>query len=147
MALLKAIEMLLLDFEKKSPGEVLDKQFIEEKTIGYDAFIKQFDTYQLDVLAKECTVSAAQLYEAAQMIAFKKQIIFCWGMGITQQPNGVDMIKEMLNILLMKGSIGRKGAGVCPVRGHSNVQGNRTMMIDEKPTDEQLDRLEKMLWF
>ncbi|WP_209444229.1 molybdopterin-dependent oxidoreductase [Pedobacter borealis] len=68
-------------------------------------------------------------------------------MGITQQPNGVDMIKEMLNILLLKGSIGKPGAGVCPVRGHSNVQGNRTMMIDEKPTDAQLDRLQDFYGF
>ncbi|WP_447642795.1 MULTISPECIES: FdhF/YdeP family oxidoreductase [Chitinophagaceae] len=147
MALLKALEMLLLDFEKKSPGEVLDKQFIEEKTVGYDDFVKQFDNYELEDLAKECGVSAAQLYDAAQMLAFKKRIIFCWGMGITQQPNGVDMVREMLNIVLLKGSIGIKGGGLCPVRGHSNVQGNRTMLIDEKPTDEQLDRLEKFFGF
>ena len=147
MALLKAIELLLLDFEKKSPGEVLDKKFIEEKTVGYEAFTRQFDNYQLEELARECAVSAAQLYEAAQMIAFKKRIIFCWGMGITQQPNGVDMVREMLNILLLKGSIGRKGSGLCPVRGHSNVQGNRTMLINEKPTDEQLDLLEKCYGF
>jgi len=147
MALLKAIEMLLLDFEKKSPGEVLDKQFIAEKTIGFDDFIKQFDDYKLEELAEKSGVSSALLYEAVQMIAFKKRIIICWGMGITQQPNGVDMVREMLNILLLKGSIGKKGAGVCPVRGHSNVQGNRTMLIDEKPTDEQLDRLEKYFGF
>lgn len=147
MALLKALEMLLLDFEKKSPGEVLDKPFIDEKTVGYDAFVKQFDNYELEGLAKECGVSAAQLYDAAQMIAVKRRIIFCWGMGITQQPNGVDMVREMLNIVLLKGSIGIKGGGLCPVRGHSNVQGNRTMLIDEKPTDEQLDRLEKFFGF
>lgn len=147
MALLKAIEKLLLDFEKESPGAVLDKKFIEEKTVGYEAFISQFDNYRLEDLAAACGVSVALLYEAARMIAFKERIIICWGMGITQQPNGVDMVREMLNILLMKGSIGKKGAGVCPVRGHSNVQGNRTMMIDEKPTDEQLDRLENFFGF
>jgi len=80
-------------------------------------------------------------------MAFKKRIIICWGMGLTQQPNGVDMIREILNILLLKGSIGKPGAGVCPVRGHSNVQGNRTMMINEKPTDEQLDRLQNFFGF
>lgn len=147
MALLKALEMLLLDFEKKSPGEVLNRSFIEEKTVGYDAFINQFDNYKLEDLAAECGVSAAQLYEATQMIAFKQRIIICWGMGITQQPNGVDMVREMLNIVLLKGSIGIKGGGICPVRGHSNVQGNRTMLIDEKPTDEQLDRLEQYYGF
>lgn len=147
MALLKAIELLLLEFERKSPGAVFDQDFIAKKTVGYDAFIEQFETYKLAELAKESGVSTALIYDAAQMLAFKKRIIICWGMGITQQPNGVDMIKEMLNILLLKGSIGKPGAGVCPVRGHSNVQGNRTMMIDEKPTDAQLDRLQNFYGF
>src|SRR5690606_25711321 len=134
MALLKAIEMLLIDFEKKNPGSVFDEQFIENKTVGYDEFLQQFKDYDLDELAKEAAVDKDLIYEAAAMIAFKKRIIISWGMGLTQQPNGVDMIREILNILLLKGSIGIPGAGVCPVRGHSNVQGNRTMLIDEKPS-------------
>ncbi|WP_153391699.1 FdhF/YdeP family oxidoreductase [Chryseobacterium vaccae] len=147
MALLKALELLLIEFEKKNPGTVFDKDFIKEKTVGYDDFIKQFDHYNLDELAVLSGVSKEGLYEVAEAIATKKRIIFSWGMGLTQQPNGVDMIREILNILLLKGSIGKPGAGVCPVRGHSNVQGNRTMMIDEKPTDEQLDRLENFYGF
>lgn len=147
MALLKAIELLLFDFEKKSPGEVVDQKFITEKTIGYDAFIKQFDDYKLEDLAALSGVSPSAIYEAAQMLAFKKRIIVCWGMGLTQQPNGVDMIREIVNLLLLKGSIGKPGAGVCPVRGHSNVQGNRTMLINEKPSDEQLDRLQNFFGF
>src|SRR3546814_713281 len=106
MGLLKALELLLLDFEKKSPGEVFDHRFIAEKTTGYDAFIKQFEAYRLDDLAAVSGISPAAIYEAAQMLAFKKRIIFCWGMGLTQQPNGVDMIREILNLLLLKGSIG-----------------------------------------
>lgn len=147
MALLKAIEIILIEFERKNPGKVFDSEFIHEKTTGYDAFLKQFDQYNLDDLALSSGVSKEALYQAAEMIAFKKRIIVCWGMGLTQQPNGVDMIQEILNILLLKGSIGKPGAGVCPVRGHSNVQGNRTMMIDEKPTDEQLDRLQAFYGF
>jgi len=147
MALLKALELLLIEFEQKSPGTVFDASFIEEKTVGYEDFLKQFDHYNLDELATLSGVSKEALYEAAATLAFKKRIIFCWGMGLTQQPNGVDMIREILNILLLKGSLGIPGAGVCPVRGHSNVQGNRTMMIDEKPTDEQLDRLENFYGF
>ncbi|AYL94892.1 FdhF/YdeP family oxidoreductase [Mucilaginibacter celer] len=147
MALLKAIELLLLDFEKKSPGQVFDLDFIAKKTIGYDAFIEQFNDYNLEKLAEESGISPADLYQAAQMLAFKKRIIFCWGMGLTQQPNGVDMLKEIVNLLLLKGSIGKPGAGVCPVRGHSNVQGNRTMLINEKPTEEQLDRLKEVFGF
>ncbi len=147
MELLKAIELLLLDFEKKSPGEVFDQEFIAKKTTGFDAFIKQFEAYKLEDLAAASGVSQSAIYEAAQMLAFKKRIIFCWGMGLTQQPNGVDMIKEIINLLLLKGSIGKPGTGVCPVRGHSNVQGNRTMLINEKPTNEQLDRLKKVFGF
>jgi len=147
MALLKALELLLIDFEKKSPGEVFDHPFIAEKTVGYNAFVKQFDNYKVDELAHKSGVPLPTIYEAAQIMAFKKRIIICWGMGLTQQPNGVDMVREILNILLLKGSIGKPGAGVCPVRGHSNVQGNRTMMINEKPTDEQLDRLQNFFGF
>lgn len=147
MALLKAIELLLLEFEEKSPGEILNQDFIREKTVGYEEFVKQFEKYDLNTLATEAGITPAAIVEAAQILASKKRIIVCWGMGLTQQPNGVDMIREILNILLLKGSIGIPGGGVCPVRGHSNVQGNRTMLIDEKPTDEQLDRLEKFYGF
>lgn len=147
MALLKAIEIILIEFEKKNPGKVFDYEFIKEKTTRYDAFLKQFDDYNIEALAILSGVPKETIYEAAEIIAFKKRIIVCWGMGLTQQPNGVDMIREILNILLLKGSIGKPGAGVCPVRGHSNVQGNRTMMIDEKPTDEQLDRLQAFYGF
>ncbi|WP_185217130.1 FdhF/YdeP family oxidoreductase [Sphingobacterium mizutaii] len=147
MALLKAIEMLLIDFEKKNPGSVFDEQFIENKTVGFNEFLQQFNDLDLDELAKEASVDKDLIYEAAAMIAFKKRIIISWGMGLTQQPNGVDMIREILNILLLKGSIGIPGAGVCPVRGHSNVQGNRTMLIDEKPSNEQLDRIENFYGF
>ncbi|CAC9974647.1 FdhF/YdeP family oxidoreductase [Flavobacterium panici] len=147
MALLKALEIILLELENKNPGKVFDYDFIKEKTTGYEAFLKQFDNYNLDELVQLSGVSKEALYEAAEIIAFKKRIIVCWGMGLTQQPNGVEMIREILNILLLKGSIGKPDAGVCPVRGHSNVQGNRTMMIDEKPTNEQLDRLQAYFGF
>ncbi|WP_336960408.1 FdhF/YdeP family oxidoreductase [Chryseobacterium contaminans] len=147
MALLKALEILLIEFEKQNPGKVFDEDFIKNKTVGYEDFMKQFDQYKLEELAELSGVSEKALRQAAEMMAFKKKIIVSWGMGLTQQPNGVDMIREILNILLLKGSIGKPGAGVCPVRGHSNVQGNRTMMIDEKPTDEQLDRLENFYGF
>nr|WP_315423772.1 FdhF/YdeP family oxidoreductase [uncultured Pedobacter sp.] len=149
MALLKALEILLIEFEKQHPGKVFDQAFIKDKTTGYEAFLEQFkqEDYNLDHLAHLSGVSTEDLHKAAEMIAFKNRIIFCWGMGLTQQPNGVAMIREIVNILLLKGSIGKPGAGVCPVRGHSNVQGNRTMLIDEKPTDEQLDRLEDLYGF
>ncbi|WP_343560877.1 FdhF/YdeP family oxidoreductase [Sphingobacterium sp.] len=149
MALLKALELILLDLEHKNPGKVLHTDFIKNKTTGFEAFRQQFDEpkYTLEQLSKLSGVAVADIQQAAELLAFKNKIIFCWGMGLTQQPNGVDMIREILNILLLKGSIGIKGGGVCPVRGHSNVQGNRTMLIDEKPTDEQLDRLQQYFGF
>ena len=75
-----------------------------------------------------------QIRETAQLLKDKKKIIACWAMGLTQHKNAVDTIKEIVNLLLMKGSIGKPGAGTCPVRGHSNVQGDRTMGIYEKPS-------------
>ncbi|MFD1165958.1 FdhF/YdeP family oxidoreductase [Sphingobacterium daejeonense] len=149
MALLKALERLLLEMEAKFPGQVLDMDFISEKTMGFEAFAEQFEnpSYHIDALARECGVRREDLEEAASMLAFKKKIIVCWGMGLTQQPNGVDMIREIVNILLLKGSIGIKGGGVCSVRGNSNVQGNRTMLINEKPTEAQLDRLQEYFGF
>ncbi|MTH18181.1 FdhF/YdeP family oxidoreductase [Flavobacterium sp. LC2016-01] len=147
MALLKAIELLLIELEKKNPGEVFDHEFIKDKTTGFENFEKQFEHLDLDHLAFLSGVPKNLIIETAEILAFKKRIIVCWGMGLTQQPNGVDMIREIVNILLIKGSIGKPGAGVCPVRGHSNVQGNRTMLIDEKPTNEQLDRLQNYFGF
>ena len=149
MALLKALELILLDLERKSPGTVINHKFIAEKTTGYDAFLAQFNApeYNLKNLSERSAVPLADIQQAAELLATKNKIIFCWGMGLTQQPNGVDMIREILNILLLKGSIGVKGGGVCPVRGHSNVQGNRTMLIDEKPSEAQLDRLQQFFGF
>lgn len=147
MALLKALESVLFEFEKKSPGNVFDQKFIAEKTVGFDAFCQQFKKYQLEDLARDSGIDVSSIRQAAEMLAYNKRIIFCWGMGLTQQPNGVEMVREIVNILLLKGSIGKPGSGVCPVRGHSNVQGNRTMMINEEPTSTQLDRLKKVFGF
>lgn len=147
MALLKALQILLLEEEKKNPGKVINHQFIAEKTAGFEALTEELKRYDLEFLAEECGIPMAKLREAAKMIAEKKRIIICWGMGITQQHNGVNMIFNIVNLLLMKGSIGIKGGGVCPVRGHSNVQGNRTLLVNHKPTKEQLDALEKFYGF
>jgi molybdopterin-dependent oxidoreductase alpha subunit len=147
MALLKALELLIIESERQFPGEVFDHEFIHNSTAGFEAFLEQFANYELETLAELAGVSPDDIREAAAMLAFQKRIIFCWGMGLTQQPNGVEMIREIVNLLLLKGSIGKPGAGVCPVRGHSNVQGNRTMLINEKPTKAQLDRLKEVFGF
>ncbi|MDR3025560.1 FdhF/YdeP family oxidoreductase [Chryseobacterium sp.] len=147
MALLKALQILVLEEEAKNPGKVLDQDFIINKTAGFNELVEELKRYDLNFLSEECGISIENLREAAQMIASKKRIIICWGMGITQQHNGVEMIYNIVNLLLMKGSLGIQGGGACPVRGHSNVQGNRTLLINHHPTTEQLDRLEEYYGF
>jgi len=147
MALLKALQILLLEEEDKNPGTVLDHEFIADKTGGFEELVRELKLYDLKFLATECGISIEILRETAKMIASKKRMIVCWGMGITQQQNGVEMIYNIVNILLMKGSLGIAGGGACPVRGHSNVQGNRTLLINHHPTKEQLDKLEEYYGF
>src|SRR5690606_5446998 len=102
--------------ESENPGAVVHADFIKHKTTGYEEFLMQFSSgrYDLAQLSELSGVAVESIQKAAELLAFHKKIIFCWGMGLTQQPNGVDMIREILNILLLKGSIGIKGGGVCP---------------------------------
>jgi molybdopterin-dependent oxidoreductase alpha subunit len=143
VALLKIIMKLLLEKEQQDPGSVFDSEFINEKTAGYDEFVSDLEKYSIVNLLPQTGLELHQIREAADLIAQKKNIIVCWAMGLTQHKNAVDNIREVVNLLLLKGSIGRKGAGTCPVRGHSNVQGDRTMGIWEKPKDSFLDSLEQ----
>ena len=133
--------MLLLEKAETQP-DVIDLDFIESKTHDYEAFLEDLRQYDLGVLIEQSGVERAKVFEAADLIADSKKIIICWAMGLTQHKNGVDNIREVVNLLLLKGSIGKKGAGTCPVRGHSNVQGDRTMGIWEKPKTKFLDALE-----
>jgi molybdopterin-dependent oxidoreductase alpha subunit len=147
MALLKAIEKLLFDAEMQEPGKVFDRGFIEKSTVGYEAFIDRVKHFDADALCATAGVPVEQVRQAADMIKHKSKIIICWAMGITQHKNGVDTVKEIVNLTLLKGSIGKAGAGLCPVRGHSNVQGNRTMIIYDKPYKKQLDKLKEVFGF
>ncbi|MBB5394568.1 FdhF/YdeP family oxidoreductase [Mucilaginibacter sp. AK015] len=147
MALLKALEKFLYDAEQQEPGKVFDREFIDNTTVGYDEFIDRVKNFNLDALCAAAGVPVEQVRQAAEMINHKSKIIICWAMGITQHKNGVETIKEILNLVLLKGSIGKAGAGLCPVRGHSNVQGNRTMLIWDKPKKKQLDRLKEVFGF
>ncbi len=142
VSLLKAIMLLLLEKEDKNPGKVLDLEFIEKDTHGYEVFIEDIKKYDIDTLIAQTGLSKELVYDAADCIASKKRIIICWAMGLTQHKNGVDNIREVVNLLLLKGAIGKKGAGTCPVRGHSNVQGDRTMGIWEKPKETFLNALD-----
>ncbi|MDY7396611.1 FdhF/YdeP family oxidoreductase [Aureibaculum sp. 2210JD6-5] len=142
VALLKAIMLLLLEKAKANPA-TLDFEFIKEKTAGYEAFIEDLKNYNVDDLIAKTGISKELVVEAVDLIAKSNKIIICWAMGLTQHKNAVDNIREIVNLLLLKGSIGKQGAGTCPVRGHSNVQGDRTMGIWEKPPESFLESLEK----
>ncbi len=147
MALLKALSLLLLQKEQLNPGTVFDTAFIEKNTEGYDDYVEHLQTQHLDELVKACGIELTQLKETAALLADKKRIIICWAMGLTQHKNAVNTIKEVVNLLLLKGSIGKPGAGTCPVRGHSNVQGDRTMGIYEKPSVQFLQALQRRFNF
>ncbi|WP_350287815.1 FdhF/YdeP family oxidoreductase [uncultured Croceitalea sp.] len=128
VALLKLMMKRLLAKERNGEG-VFDHDFIAKKTSGYQDLIASLDQQSEQVLLKQCGVASAKIDEAVDLLAKRKRIIICWAMGLTQHKNGVDNIKECVNLLLLKGSLGKKGSGTCPVRGHSNVQGDRSVGI------------------
>ncbi|HEY9002866.1 MAG TPA: FdhF/YdeP family oxidoreductase [Mucilaginibacter sp.] len=147
MALFQAIEKLLLEAEKENPGKVFDQDFIQKNTVGYNELIQHLEKLDAERLAEQSGVPIEAIRIAAEMLKNKSRIIICWAMGITQHENGVDTIKEIANLALLKGSIGKPGAGLCPVRGHSNVQGNRTMLIWEKLKDASAKKLKEVFGF
>ena len=147
MALLQALVKLMMIEEDKRPGAVFDLDFIKEKTQGFEDYLTHLKTLDLNNLIAECGIPLQTLQSVAKILCNKNKIIACWAMGLTQHKNSVNTIKEVVNLLLLKGSIGKAGAGTCPVRGHSNVQGDRTMGIYEKPSQSFLDRLEKVFHF
>ncbi len=142
VALLKAIskELIHLDVEKNN---ILDHKFISEKTVGYDTLKKDLEKYETADLLERAGISFQDFLKAVKIIAPKKKIIICWAMGLTQHKNAVDNIREVVNLLLLKGSIGKDGSGTCPVRGHSNVQGDRTVGIMTKPSSLLNDKLKR----
>lgn len=147
MALLQAITKRLLEEEEKKPGTVLDQSFIQQHTHGFENYRDHILQQDIELLSQQSGISLEQINQVVSAIKNKSKIIVCWAMGLTQHKNSVDTIKEIVNLLLLKGSIGKPGAGTCPVRGHSNVQGDRTVGIYEKPWDWLLHNLEKNFEF
>lgn len=147
IALLKLLMLGLFEREDKNPSGVIDRSFILNRTEGFEAFKKKLFETDVQQALEDCGLARVEIRPIIDLLAEKRKIIVCWAMGITQQKNGVDNVKEIVNLLLMKGSIGKPGAGTCPVRGHSNVQGDRTMGIYEKPASEFLDSLERTFKF
>ena len=122
-------------------ARVIDVDFIGAHTAGVDAFMDDVRAEPWDVIVRESGLERAQIQRAAAIYMGAGKVIACWGMGITQHRHSVATIRMIMNLLLVRGNIGRPGAGPCPVRGHSNVQGDRTMGIYEKPGMAFLDRL------
>lgn len=147
LPLMQALEYLMLQEEMKHPGTVLDPEFIENHTHGFEDWKANLLKQDFNWLVENSGISLDQIQETFEAIKHKKKIIACWAMGLTQHKNAVVTIKEVVNLLIAKGSIGKKGAGTCPVRGHSNVQGDRTMGIYEKPSKVFLDNIEKSFGF
>ncbi|MEM9928972.1 MAG: FdhF/YdeP family oxidoreductase [Bacteroidota bacterium] len=147
MALVRAICKILWEKEKVAPGTVFDQAFIEEYTAGYTAWTEMLEQADLGACIAATGVERSRIEEAAGLIYGSEKIVLCYAMGLTQHENSVNVIKEMVNLLLLKGSIGKPGAGICPVRGHSNVQGDRTVGIWEKLKPALRDRLREVFNF
>jgi formate dehydrogenase major subunit len=140
LALFQALNLLLLEAEDQH-GSILDHRFIAEHTSGFGEFAAATRKLNWDDVTDATGLGRDQIEELAALVMRSRSIVVCWAMGLTQHKNSVPTIREIVNFLLLRGNIGRPGAGVCPVRGHSNVQGDRTMGIWEQPKPEFLDAL------
>ena len=147
MAVLKGMMKVLIARELAQPGEVLDRKFIDTFTHGYDELVKQLDTTSWDDIEYASGLSQQQIIEAAEMYLRADRVITCWAMGVTQHKDAVATIHDLVNLHLLRGQVGKEGAGLCPVRGHSNVQGDRTMGIWEKMNPDFKAALEKEFRF
>jgi len=141
VALLKGLMKEVLSAEDRRPGEVVDWDFINGCTDGFADFSSALKQVSSEHILEQSGITQAQIGEAARVFMESQRVIFCWAMGLTQHKNGVANIQEIVNLMMLRGQLGKPGAGLCPVRGHSNVQGDRTMGIWEQPSDEFLNRL------
>ncbi len=147
VALLKGIMKEMLEEDARQGGKVLAHDFIEQQTQGFAALRADLEATSWAEIVEHGGVSREQIQEAAKIAIESERTIFCWAMGITQHKNGVANVQMIANFALLRAQIGRRGAGLCPVRGHSNVQGDRTVGIWEKMSDEFLDALGKEFAF
>ncbi|MFE2448107.1 FdhF/YdeP family oxidoreductase [Streptomyces melanosporofaciens] len=141
-ALFRLLNKLILETEGAT-----DEQFIGEHTHGFEEFAKAARDADWDETLRATGLDRADIDSALRMVLDSKRTIVCWAMGLTQHKHSVPTIREVVNFLLLRGNVGRPGAGVCPVRGHSNVQGDRTMGIFERPAPAFLDALEREFGF
>jgi molybdopterin-dependent oxidoreductase alpha subunit len=141
LALFKGIMKEMLAAEEQEPDSVFDHDFIAKYTTGFSPFIESLRAARWEPILASTGLTRDQIRQAAQITKNAKSLICCWAMGLTQHRNAVGTLREIVNFLLLRGNIGRPGAGACPVGGHSNVQGDRTMGICEQPSPQLLDKL------
>jgi molybdopterin-dependent oxidoreductase alpha subunit len=147
MAAMRGIMKEMLHEEERRPGAALDRQFIDQYTTGFEEFAAHVCATPWDPILEISGLTREQIRTAAEIAMRAKRIICCWAMGLTQHKNAVATIQEVMNFLLLGGNIGKRGAGPCPVRGHSNVQGDRTMGIWERMTDAFREKLSREFQF
>ncbi len=146
MALLRGVAKAVFEAAESNPN-VLDGEFVEHLTHGFDDYRARASSTPWSELVAKSGIAEPDIRALAESYMRSKRVIIAWCLGLTQHEHGVDTVREIVNVLLLRGNIGREGAGPCPVRGHSNVQGNRTCGIDHRPTTEFLDRLEEVCGF
>lgn len=150
-AMLKGVMKVLLTLHDKAleAGEapVLDEAFIHEHTEGFAALKADLKATSWEHIFKVSGMEYEEIQNIARLYASSERTIICYGMGITQHQYGTQNVQQIANLLLMRGNIGKRGAGICPLRGHSNVQGDRTVGITEIPSDTLLDSIEKVFGF
>ena len=146
LALLKGMMKVL--FEREAAGEaVLDHAFIAEHTSGFDVLKADVEAQSWPDLVAASGIDEAQIRRCAQIYIRSNATMICYGMGVTQHQRGSELVQQIANLLLLKGNFGKPGAGISPIRGHSNVQGDRTVGIDEKPDQAYLDRVRDVFGF
>jgi molybdopterin-dependent oxidoreductase alpha subunit len=147
MAFLKGVMKTLVEIEKKSDKPIFDYEFIESKTENYQELIAVLEATAWEDIFEQSGLSHEQIETAAQMFLAANRVITCWAMGVTQHKHAVATVQDIANLHFLRGQIGREGAGLCPVRGHSNVQGDRSMGIWEKMNPKFRANLEKEFHF
>lgn len=151
MAVLRGMAKYLLQWEREAQASgapaVFDHAFIAQHSAGVDDYLATVEATPWEQIEAQSGLSLAEIEQAAQMYRKAGKVIMCWAMGITQHRHSVATIQEIANLMLLRGNLGVPGAGLCPVRGHSNVQGDRTMGINERPPVALLDALEKRFGF
>lgn len=146
LALLKG--MMKVMFEREAAGEaILDHDFLTKHTVGIEAVRDEVLALAWPDIVAASGVEEAQIRRCAEIYIRARATMICYGMGITQQLRGSELVQQVANLLLLKGNFGRPGAGISPIRGHSNVQGDRTVGIDEKPSTAYLDRVRDVFGF